>query len=1278
MFYTWTDSWQVQTGQNVSVTANVEYSNWTAMEGADITLEKVLYHGSWPNWVNVEVDSSLFTGESGTNATADSDGHATIIIPGAVMGKSGEYEAVLKATAPDGSTQRARAWFQSKAFVISAYDPTKQDSWNPTYAPNSVMVINVTAGTSYDWSQWPVPINGTHNITAVWASSVEKEGMMGPFMRKETGSSKNIVQNWTCTTREYSDGDVNNTCNLTISTNNFDVGTYHMTIVANDSSGDESTEWYMFTVRTFDIRTPELKRVRVDTAYPYRNRTSIITNSSWTSCSSTQVASLNTNKNASNNVSECRAMKSYFMTEDPSGQAIPAVLIDLNATDESVRRIYLNVTDVSGEPDSKNLNFSNESGNLIGYAVGDSFSWDSITYKIINISTTVELETTNAVGYDSTGNGKWDYDPKDSNDQSIEATGCASAFCKINVSDTTGTYYLSHTQNPGWESLSDDEWQGIDLNGDGDCQDSYYLTVHEKVGGGLNKVYTSNTSDFTRFPATHIYPDQTNATNFTKTGNQSYYVGASYIQSGGSGGTDTGNTYIEVKFTTNREGWGGYDLGTFKQGVNVSVPVLIKDADGNVLANADVSVREVTVVDGGPPTTAALDEFGNATTDSNGIAVIQLNTSWFSNQFTGTSAGTYAVKVHVVSGGLTGSSVGMPWDWPKIKVANFDLRVEPGVFGSISGLKRMNEGLGTLNKIRMFEAPTGRTLSLERAWCGNGDSVLLRPSDWMYSNLMINQTSSNTTVYVDVNEDCEFNGEQPYAVGSNIKMQKSDHTQFLGINDIMVAGNNLTTLSCTSCSTDDSSETSRTATIGGSTYYLMNVNCGAGQAQIKRTETEWNWGWDQGFSNDSYGFYVWPGGDEILVNNVTCDSDLDTGEVTFTWQQNTLVLGTPSSWNLSLGGDWKIVKIANSTATSPITGDQYELVIFDNSTINNGENYQASMWGWDNTYADTIALINGTNGSFVKTYYFGDWIPELNLTVFGGKLWDDYAYATNYSNVPYPLPWVCDNTDDFWFGNFSEAEIGKDLDSEMWFDPMMGDERGETGASENETYYVMIYDTECNGIKSPSGGMYDDDLDMLDISTWIGDGQGGREIGFDLYGLSAKANVSGHPNETGDTFLDWSQQESTFKEKWFQIGKENWPVSFSSINTSNATNGTLITQNMKEMFDVGETVSFTIRAMNLDGTSFDGTASVSQVMDMKQFTPITPPNDTAVITNGLGVLNLGSFSTDEEGGYMFMIKVCDSTDTSICETATRSAFIGTMNMMGGFGPDEMTSEESTY
>lgn len=1232
MFWGQPNTWEASLGVDLNITGYVKYANWSNIQGAAVNITKILYHGSGDEWVMNEI--SYDTSSNTINGTTAANGQATVTVPSSALSKTGNYEVILSATLADGTTQTSRAWFNVKSFVFFVRDTTREEMWNPSYAQNAIVLLNVTAGDKFDYGLWPIPISGSKNISAVWITRIEKDGMMGPFMKDDDDAgSQNIGQNYTCT-------GITSSCILTFSTTGLDTGMYHMSIVANDTGGNKEENWLSFTIRSFQMTSPELKRVRVDTAYPYTNATSIVTGTSWSSCSGGQLT-------APPGVSECKAIATYYFTNDET--AVPyAVLIDLNSTNLEARKVYINA---SGADSAMNFNTSLANSTVIGYSVGQLFRINNSWFNVTSISSTVLLESNNTVGYDGSNDGKWDYNS--------EAAGCQDASCTLYTNDSTGTYYLIHKRWTCWECFADNDWLGIDLNGDGnyfqDDDDSYYLAVQVKEGQGITSVYTGSTSDL-RTSTTHIYPSSTRPANVTATGTPIRYIGASYTQSGSGGGSDTGNTYIEVTFTSNKTGWNGMEIGTFKQGSNVTIPVMVLDPAGTRVANAEVNISSAVLMEQGPPMEVILTTSAIAYTDALGIAMLQLNTSWFRNPMTGGSTGKFAMKASVNSSGQTAQSTGDPWEWPKITIANFELRIEPGIFGTIDGLKRLHSSLNTLTTLNTYEAPKAVVIDLRSNFCG--DANVYGTSRWMYSNVYVNTSYNASRIIVDTDRDCILEpgtDDAAYSKEQNIAISKGDHTLFFKFDNVALGSTLNFSLNCTNCEASNVNEFSRYFEIGSYRYYLQSVACNpAPIATVIRTELSGNW-----WVTENVGIGDMNSHEDYTVLNITTSGNCSLGQyynasLEATMSKSFAAMSNP--WNLSLGGGWKILKVANGSATVP-----YQLLLYDDSSVKNGENQVGiGQSGSELTALDRVAVINSA-GTIVNTYYVGDYINEINLTLFGGRLWENRAYLTNYTDASYPLLWFCDGTEDFWYGNFSEADVGKDLNSEMYMGP---EEQGAQSPNASQYYYLMMFDQTCNGRQTVDGGTYDDDKDLMELSYMAN----ASWIKVDLYGNAGKSG--GAPTELGSTLVMGNGQPEQFGERWFSVGQDRWPIQFVSFNTSDNANGTMDVQVMKEMFASNETPSYLIKASTLDGTTFNGNASVTSVINMRTFAPVAAPNDTATITNGIGVLRLNSFNPGD-GGYIIAIKVCDTSN--VCETAMRPVFIGTMDMKmekgpGGGGP----------
>jgi hypothetical protein len=144
----------------------------------------------------------------------------------------------------------------------------------------------------------------TVNISKAWIGRIEKEGMFGPLMKKGFGEEGRISESELAVGTNC-DG-TTHICQVWFNTSSLSSGRYFVTIVANDTSGNEQEEFNWFQVKTFDIKSPELLRViiPVSTSYKFTNASAIKTDKTWKSCSDSAVT-------PPSGVTNCKAIDKY-------------------------------------------------------------------------------------------------------------------------------------------------------------------------------------------------------------------------------------------------------------------------------------------------------------------------------------------------------------------------------------------------------------------------------------------------------------------------------------------------------------------------------------------------------------------------------------------------------------------------------------------------------------------------------------------------------------------------------------------------------------------------------------------------------------------------------------------------------------------------------------------------------------------------------------------------------------------------------------------------------
>lgn len=1226
-FWAWAQDWRVGVNQLINITLQSYSGNWSPIN-ANVSLTGITYHGTSGSWVNVPV-TNISASWANTNTT---NGQGILQIPAGVILKSGFYEATLNATY-QGLSQTSRAFFEAISFlIVTQKDKTE---WDAFYQPGELVNITVKAGKKRTW-MWPPDVEQPVNISRAWIDDFRQEGMFDPMMKKgDTGRETSLGLN----TSTNCNG-ANYTCQVWFNTSGLGGGRYYFQVIANDTGGNQAQEFEFMQVKTFEIKSPELKYMQIPTTadYKYTNASAIKTDKDWKTCTDSSLTKPSW-------ITNCKAYVNYTMTDRSISEGEPGirVLIDFNSTNSTHSatntRIYIDYN-VSGWNFTNPEAFNSTRNPLTNKTADDTFTVGNITYKIVSIGDTVVLQSTNAVMRDSGGNGKADYINTDWNSN-------ADTLAVYFVNNSANEYYAAFRSQDNWNGMRDDSWLGIDLDGDNNFEDAWHLVLNVS-NNVVQNVYVSSSANLTNSSGvnTHRYPGTAPA-NFTTTGTPIYFVGAGYAERTGSSG-------YEIRFTSNRTGWSGMDLGTFGSGVNVSIPVMI--VGGSRLAGATVSIAKVVSLGTGPPVEQNPYHSPSATTDANGVAVIQFNTSWL-----GSANGRYALKFSATAGGKSGESTGMPWEWPAMEKRDFKLRITPGTFGRIP-VQELSASAGNLFNYTLYETSGERAADMGSR-CADPAVVRAQPPfDWLVMNL----TNTTTSVFVDDSMSCNwptiFTTKPNYTVGQTIPFNRSGYRDFMNLSQIAIPENCFTATGA-SCAnkfnlTFNMSRSQNVSTAMGLRFNLLNYSAGPPETvSVECTYLEWNWK---------------PARMDNLQNGgFACDNKVRVnftggGGVNLSWQVVTVHLTNP--WNLSLGGEWKVVKIANIINAAG-EGTGYELVYYDDAAVTNADNWagrnlnnlngnQPRTDGW--TFADRAMLINASTGAPVRTAYLGENITELGKSVFGGFIWESRIFLTNETNAPYPLPWTCDGYNNrFYFGRFSEADVNVDLNAD-WFDPFNAPQ-----PNASEYYNIMLSDNECDGIGAISGGMYDDDRELMQRSACSGTGGSspdscgwGQEVPIDFYGTGGKAGLA--PNEIQNTTTSMGMGR-TMDERWFRLGEDSWPVTF--VNKTVAGNGNLSILRETENFNRSEDITYYIKARKLDGTPVNGNASVASVFDFMNFAPVAAPSDSASIVNGVGTLRLASF-TNRTGSYMISVRVCEG---ALCETMERSVFVGSMQQVYKMG-----------
>ncbi|MFH2020232.1 MAG: hypothetical protein ABIJ34_02395 [archaeon] len=277
----------------------------------------------------------------------------------------------------------------------------------------------------------------------------------------------------------------------------------------------------------------------------------------------------------------------------------------------------------------------------------------------------------------------------------------------------------------------------------------------------------------------------------------------------------------------------------------------------------------------------------------------------------------------------------------------------------------------------------------------------------------------------------------------------------------------------------------------------------------------------------------------------------------------------------------------------------------------------------DNPNYVTVADIDG---NVVDNYAFGESIAELDdFAIAKATNWDRDIVATDATIDDYVIKfpqWICDNTYEYYITSFSEESLN------MRFEPEEGGPAQKRNLT-NTTYYMLFYDSECDGVQQ----------------------------------VSQAKMTSSVTNDTID-FSKWEQ--GTYEMK---AGEQyGWPFLLNEIDTNN-----LVARIFKPVWDlwVGENTTIWIGAKDFSGKAITGNASILSVKKMA-FTKMGEEQSDVSLIGSAGIdvngnayvpLNLWNQSW---GDYTIKVKVTSNvTNTSEIQETRLFVMDPDMMMEGG-------------
>ena len=800
---------------------------------------------------------------------------------------------------------------------------------------------------------------------------------------------------------------------------------------------------------------------------------------------------------------------------------------------------------------------------------------------------------------------------------------------KVNSSwSKSGTFLMPQSGSGDYvwmEQMWDEEWARVDLDGDGlygcnydnisqcyTCERYYMLLTDPTKEGKYDTVWLSPTTDFIAKGV-----NSSGEIKFSDDAKPIYLTNILYSEESGIG-------KYKLIFTSNRPGWGGRDLGTFKPGTIVKVPIMVTSPSNETdyRSGLVVNIAKAVVV-GQMKFGPMMDELGfnahdnsititgaNATTGSNGIALISLNTSgWKSGEY------HLKVKVYDASAGKW-VPMGSEWDAPRISIRNFVVSGSVGLLGNITGVMEWSVGAGNIKINRADRFASGTATS--EMWCQEGSlekCKLWHAGMWEYEMVYYNATGEKIIVD-NTPDDWDYSDNYTeYDLGIISIIGKNGARMMLNVTNITTEPYNLTVSEGTSI-----------------IHRGMNITVGTvtanTSAEISLYLPWWNWyvlGDYSGQSNYSKG---WDAG-YVTIEDVGEDSvtlRFNNAMITFVPQINVSLQQCENSENLI-----KLLLI-NST---------HQLLLYNSPNVTTA----GDMEGWCDSY-DAVAVIDNS-GNVIHSYSIGEIMGEdagnySGWAVISTDVWDDRVFMTNQTiggNVIYPTrwDWFSDPTPEeavAYLANFTEQSTGFKV-QDTCCGPM-----GEGKILSTTPYYMVLFDDDWNRKPEVTRAMIDDDTCFGDRYASVG----GYDGPYDFDGPE-----QGYPQWEGG---------NNYSERWLDVGGMSWP--FSVVN-SDMSSGTALLFKEKDYLDYSETnsscpdglheLTFWVQARNFDGTDLNGTVNITKSEGMV-FVPWGPPEVVEQnITGSANLINGQAFLTIDFCKYNLTSHDIDITLT-ITETGT--------------------------
>jgi hypothetical protein len=1208
IFFAYSTSFDNGLGRPINFTLNAFNSSFFS-KNVSVTLTKIISMGDFGMMAPPTVYNETDVDVGYINGT-------DYYVYSAGINKGGNFEFIFEAT--DGnSTEVRRAWVNLRSFV------TWVDT-NNVYEFSTTGFMNATVVASQDMRGGS---SGSINITNVTVEKVMQEGMYMTSYR-----SKSQMASITATEKVSG---VDNRINISVNTTGWGQGGYVMKLKVTDNQSNEVYTEFWFRMALAGVYMPELNMINVNGGTYYTNKTSFNASTDVTSVKSKfadqslgnvtagKVSGriVNDNSNDAVRILQSNNENQIFQEWNPNDNPQFAMVV----VDTVMRTVYIEYR-----------NFTIDGNNII----------DRTQYY--NLSNSVTTQVFNA----SAGDTFTDYTGRTwritsiTDDGTVNIEGINALKNGLILNSTIMSRSISGKFLFG--QMWDDEWRDIDLDGDNQYMDDRYniLMIDRTTSGIYDTIYVSNSTNFSRG-----YRDASAGEAVGFGGNPTYLISNKY-QSG---------TY-QLQFTTYRQGWKGMNLGTYANGSIVKIPFLVSNPGGSAISGSLVSIdslidesREQTPLTG-----------VNATTDSNGLAIISINTSEVS-----IPTGSWMIIYNATIGSSNAvADDEMLWELPRFELRNFVVSGALGIPGSIDLIKLNDSDTSDRIPGNNMLISYGDEIDFQRGigfwWNYNGERYQLEYpfNDWWY----------NTTGF--------FN----YSMDNGVTMNPGNGNLINSSNAKNVVIYNVTTIRNTG-------DLINLHFGENNIYDMWRFNVTAIQdttsTSIKMSYKGWPWTWpdpqqpwnqpqNQTLNNNT-GW--WIGGLDFQV------IDINATIVRLELRQPVLIASIDALSNLTDGNDanGEAKKMRGSVNSVNFGGNDYLIYGYEDNATTSGD---LVNWGRIETM-DQVLVVNQTGGGSNR-YRIGQLIPELNnYYVAAAPEWGARIFLLNGSvtNV-FPIPpWTAD-LPIFYTGRFSDQDIGLDIPTMGMGDPNM-----PTGPiTPDNRYSILMIDRLANGVNFPTEAIYDDDYDLTQLNS----GSGLNEIIYDMYNNESgyedaiAQQMNGGGGQMDITYINMSE-----KFAW-DVGTGNmqsWPMAIPTVNVSDSSvTGTARTFAPKFDLNRSDNITIYVIAKDFSGVRINGVAELTQIKMSfggnitngffdtlpMTFTMTTPINVTLADGEGLITLTPDQLPDELKSGSSYDFDFAELTavvqitedGTGRVETLKNNFFVMAKDKMNQGGPME--------